>query len=177
MNDECRQFREQLGEYLYGRPAETAALDRHLEGCSGCRRELEATRRALAVVDRAGLGSAPKEVVDGVVSGVIARLHRSPRRAGSRRWLRAVACIAACLLVGALGAWYFVFSARKGSPALSNGELELQTRAVAAEAQSVLTLLDELESENTALLQLLGGDAADRPGVEPDEKKESKERV
>jgi len=177
VNDECERFRERLGDYVYGESAQTAALDRHLEQCSGCRRELEATRRALAAVDRAGLGSAPEEVVDEVILGVTARLHRDMRRVARRRWLRAVASVAACLLLGALGAWFFVFSDGKGSAVPSNGQLELETRAVAAEAESVLRLLDELDRENRTLLQLLGGDAVDQPGVEPDEKEEPQEQV
>lgn len=177
MNDQCEQFREQLGEYLYLEPAETAALARHVELCPGCRRELEATRRALAAVDRAGLGSAPEEVVDGVISGVIAQVRRRPKRVAGRRWLRAVASIAACLLVGALGAWYFTFSAGKDAALLPNDDLELETRAVAAEAVSVLTLLDELEGENDTLLQILGEDAVDQPGVEADEQEEPKEKA
>jgi anti-sigma factor RsiW len=177
VNNECEQFREHLSEYLYGEPVETGDLDRHLEKCPGCRRELEAARRSLAAVDRAGLDAAPEQVVERVISGVTAQLHGNSRRAVSRRWLRAVASIAACLLVGALGAWYFISSAGKGSSTSSNGELQIETRAVAAEAKSVLTLLDELERENDTLLQVLGGGPADRPGAAPDGKKESKGQV
>lgn len=174
MNSECEQFREHLGEYLYGELVETGDQGRHLEKCSQCRRELELARHALATVNRAGLDAAPEEVVERVISGVVAQIHGSTRRAVGRRWVRAVAAVAACLLVGLFGARYLISSAGKGSSTVSHGELELEIRAVAAEAQSVLTLLDDLGKENTTLLQMLGGDAADRPGVVPVEKYESK---
>ncbi len=177
MNEQsCEQFREQFGEYIYRELTETTALERHLAECSACRRELAATTRALAAVDRATIGAAPEEVVDAVVSGVVAELrprpeHTEPHRSRkhvSGRWLRAVASLAACLLVGAFGVWILFRTSGRDTAAVSNDELELQTRAVAAEAQAVLHFLDELERENETLVRLIGQDDAGVPENEPD---------
>jgi hypothetical protein len=78
------------------------------------------------------------------------------------RWVSvaAAASLLACLLVG----WIIMRSTRQPTPAVSNQELELQTMAVAEEAQSVLDLLGELERENETIIQILGQDAGAQPG-------------
>lgn len=169
----CEQCRDQFGDYLYGEFAEASAFERHLAECSACRERLEATKRALAAVDRAGLDSAPEEVVKAVISGVAAELQPVSKRVTDRRWVRAVAALAACLLLAAVGTWVFVLTTGEGpAPPVVAGELELETRAVAAEADSVLHLLDELEKENGTLVQLLGLGADDKPDIEPAEDRE-----
>jgi hypothetical protein len=42
--ERCREWRESLGAYALGHlsPAEKASLEAHLEGCAGCRAEIEA---------------------------------------------------------------------------------------------------------------------------------------
>jgi len=174
MNDACGRFREQVEVYVYGDLSETTVLERHLTECSACRHELEATKQALATVDRAGLGSAPDEVVEAVISGVLAKVRPALKPATGRRWLGAAA-VAASLLVGVFGAWFLLRSAGTVPVTRLDRELELETRAVAVEAEAVLRLLDELEEENDVLVQLLGKDGIEEPGVEPDRKKEEKE--
>jgi anti-sigma factor RsiW len=155
---------------LYGELAEASAFERHLAECSACRERLEATRRAMDAVDRAGLDAAPPQVVEAVISGVAAELRPVSKRVADRRWLRAAAALAACLLVAVLGTWVYVLTNGKDPvPPAVAGELELETKAVAAEAESVLHLLDELEKENGTLVQLLGLGAENDPGIEPDE--------
>jgi hypothetical protein len=124
-------------------------------------------------VDRAGVDAAPPEVVEQVISGVAAELQPARKRVADRRSVRAVAALAACLLVAALGTWAIVLTTGDGTvPRVVAGELELETRAVAAEAESVLHLLDELEREDGTLVQLLGLGADDKPDIEPAEDRE-----
>ena len=149
----CERFRDELGDYLYGglTPSEHSAAERHLAGCSQCRAELEATRQALAMVDRAGLASAGADVAGSVTEGVVAALGQQ-RRATRRTWLRAAASVAACLTLAAVGTWAVL---RDGSGA-ANRQLEAEASAVGADAESVLRLVDELERENDELLRLMG---------------------
>lgn len=166
----CEQCQDQFGEYLYGELAEASAFKRHLAECTACREQFEATKRALVVVDRVGLDSAPQKAVEAVISGVAAELQPVSKRVTNRRWLRAIAALAACLLVAVLGTWAIVLTTGEGTvPPVVAGDLQLETRAVAAEAESVLHLLDKLERENGTLVQLLGLGAEDRPVIEPDE--------
>ena len=106
----CELCRDQFGDYLYGELAEASAFERHLAECAACCEQLEATKRTLATVDRAGLDSAPSEVVEEVISGVAAELQPARKRVTDRRWVRAVATLAACLLVAVLGTWAIVCS-------------------------------------------------------------------
>jgi len=172
--DLCGRFREKLDLYIYGELPDTAALEDHLAECLPCREELDATKQALAVVDRAGLDSAPAEVVQAVISRVLGELRPAPKRLKVRR-LNTVAAVAASLLVGAIGTWIFVFSAGTDSAKRADDELELAARAVAAEGESVLRLIDELEEENEILLQLLGKMENEESGFELDRKPEKKE--
>jgi len=93
---------------------------------------------------------------------------RPRRRLTAVRWVSAAAAasLLACLLVG----WVFLSSTGKGPPVLSNQELELETKAVVAEARSVLDLLDELERENDTIVRLLGQDAGAEPAENDGEK-------
>ncbi|NQT40966.1 MAG: hypothetical protein HQ581_25970 [Planctomycetes bacterium] len=112
--------------------------------------------------------ASPREATsDGATTPTFVARRR--RRLTTVRWVStaAVASLAACLLVG----WVFLGSTEHESPLLSNQELELETKAVVAEARSVLNLLDELERENDTIVRLLGEDA----GAEPEETNEEKE--
>jgi len=94
---------------------------------------------------------------------------RPRRRSTAVRWVSAAAAasLLACLLAG----WVFLNPSGQGPAVLSNQELELETKAVVAEAQSVLNLVDELERENDAIVRVLGQDA----GAKPEEKNEEEE--
>lgn len=154
----CQRFREQIEDVLYGESPEAEAVERHLAECAACREELAAMRRALVAVDRAGLDAAPEGVAEAVAVGVAARLGR-PRR---RTWLRVAASVAASLVI-ALGVW-LVARPGGGDPAGANAALAVEAQAVAADAETVLRLVDELERENAALLRLLGAGGPPVPG-------------
>ncbi len=175
MNDDaCRGFRERLTAYIYGELADTTDFEHHLADCPACRQELEATRHALAMVDRAGLDDAPDGIADAVVSGVLSKLRPTPKRPATR-WLNRVAAVAACLLVGTIGTWIFVRTSGS-DPATNSGRgLGLAARAVSAEGQSVLRLLDELEAEDDILVQLLGEKETEQPHIDPNRDQKGEE--
>jgi anti-sigma-K factor RskA len=87
------RFEELLGPYLLGGLSveEERELERHLEGCSRCRGELERSRRAHALL-RATAGVAPPpELKDRVLAQVRGEI---PARSGGRWfWLSAAAAL------------------------------------------------------------------------------------
>jgi len=151
----CDAFREQIAEYLCdGLPEEEAdTLLGHLSECSVCKQELDSLRETLTIVDEAHLATPPGELADSVTAKVLDELRGANPLPKPRSWPRAIASIAACLLIGLVG----VFLADRGRP---DDTLEAQAAAVAAHAESVLRLVDELERENEILLALVGSGAA-----------------
>lgn len=79
-----QQFADELARYALGELAgeERAALERHLEGCAACRRELEALRGDLAVLALSAAGAAPPARARARLMEAVAR---EPRRAPARR--------------------------------------------------------------------------------------------
>jgi hypothetical protein len=100
----CDRHHDAIAEAAAGGRA--PGLATHLEGCEACRRELEARRRALALVDtelRALLASLPSPDLP-------ARIHRAVAADRAAGWLRrarpALATAAALLLAfGVVAAW------------------------------------------------------------------------
>jgi anti-sigma factor RsiW len=156
----CEWIRDLIADYIYGglTEAEVEAVERHLADCPACLAEVEGTRRALATVDRAGLGSAPDGLAEDVIAGVAAELVRP------RPWLRVAVSLAACLALAVVGTWAFVLAPGSGSRG-PDPALMAETAAVAANAEGVLRLVDELEQENDALLRLLSQGGAPGPAA------------
>jgi anti-sigma-K factor RskA len=95
------RFEKLLGPYVLGEltDSEEQELERHLEGCSACRDDLDDVRRAHGIL-RAAADSPPPELKDWVLAQ--ARNEARHRPAGRRkRWLPAAA--AALLVVALLG--------------------------------------------------------------------------
>jgi len=122
---------------------------------------------------RVWASSTPDKAIDATPEKTAAVPSRSAtrprRRSTTGRWSLAVTAVS--LLVGLLVSWSFFGLTGKETPIVSNQELELETKAVVAEAQSVLDLLDQLQRENNTIVLLLGQDA----GVPPEKNHEDKE--
>jgi hypothetical protein len=106
--DGCREVRESLGAYALGHldEAERAGIEAHLEGCPGCRAELEqlsAVVRPMSLADPARFEAAPQlpAALGARVAANIARerLGRRRRRTGVGLGLGAAAAAVATALV------------------------------------------------------------------------------
>lgn len=118
--DGCREWRESLGAFALGRLPEDehATLEAHLEGCPGCRAELEAidaVARLLPLADPERFDAAP-DLPPALADEVVATI-RAERRSLRRRRLRlglalsgATAAVAAALAI-------FVLSGGEEHPA------------------------------------------------------------
>lgn len=98
--DEHRRFEELLGSYVLGEldHEEKQELERHLEGCSTCRDELEKIARGHRVLGEASIPP-PPELKDRVVGNL-------PRRSARIPWMSAMAAAAVLLIALIAGALY-----------------------------------------------------------------------
>jgi len=106
--DGCRELRESLGAYALGHlpEGERSGIEAHLEGCAGCRGELEqlaAIVRPMSLADPARFESAPQlpAALGARVAAKIARerLGRRRRRLGLGLGLGGAAAAVATVLV------------------------------------------------------------------------------
>jgi anti-sigma-K factor RskA len=110
------RFEELLGPYLLGELSveEERELERHLEGCSGCRGELARARQTHDLLRELATGGPPPELKDRVLAragGVIPARSRG----GWRHWVPA----AALLVIAVLGAgllWTITQDSSEGIP-------------------------------------------------------------
>jgi hypothetical protein len=89
--ERCRGWRESLGAHALGQlpEEERAALEAHLEGCAGCRAELESlagVARLLPLAEPEHLGTAP--VPPAALADRVVATIRTERRSRRRRRLR-----------------------------------------------------------------------------------------
>jgi anti-sigma-K factor RskA len=94
------RFKEFLGSYLLGELTveEERELERHLEGCSECRRELDRARQTHDLLRQLAANEPPPELKDRMLAQV---RHENPTRSGSV-WFW-VSAAAALLVVAVLG--------------------------------------------------------------------------
>lgn len=99
MNED--RFQELLGPYLLGELSveEERELERHLEGCSGCRGELARVRQTHNLLRELAAGEPPPELKTRVLAR--ARDETSARSGG--RWKLWIPAAAALLVVAVLG--------------------------------------------------------------------------
>jgi len=100
------QFAEDLALYALGalQGEERVALEKHLEGCAGCRRELEQLRGDMALMALSTAGPVPPRRAR---QRLIEAVAREPRRAAvraKRSWWMVVPWVAAGALAVGLGA-------------------------------------------------------------------------
>lgn len=99
----CTELRELLGAYVLGGldPDEAVAVERHLEGCAGCRAEHAELATTPGLLDLAR--DAPPEVPTRVRDRIVAAA--AERRSG-RRWALVAAAVAVVAAVlGGLAGW------------------------------------------------------------------------
>ena len=102
------QFAEDLALYALGtlQGEERVALEKHLEGCAGCRRELEQLRGDMALMALSTAGPVPPRRAR---QRLIEAVAREPRRAAvsaKRSWWMVVPWVAAgALAVGLVTLW------------------------------------------------------------------------
>jgi Putative zinc-finger len=107
--ERCREWRESLGAYALGRPpdGERAGLEAHLDGCPGCRAELEALASVaklmpLADPDRFGTAPVPPPALADRVAAAIGAERRGERRRRTRLGLALSGAAAAVAVVLAI---------------------------------------------------------------------------
>ena len=106
------RFAEMLGPYVLGEltASEEAEMDRHLEACPNCRRELDQIRQTHDLLQK--LPTPPPELK----ARVIANATSSPQ-SGSSRWKLWIPAAAALLVAAVLGlSIYFFTSSPDGVP-------------------------------------------------------------
>jgi anti-sigma-K factor RskA len=138
------QFAEDLALHALGvlQGEERVALEKHLEGCGGCRRELEQLRGDMALMALSVAGPAPPRRAR---QRLIEAVAREPRRAAAparRSWLTLVPWVAAAALaLGLVALW------------LQNSDLERQIAGLQSESaqqQAELQRAREVVSTLTA---------------------------
>jgi len=110
------RFEELLGPFLLGDLSveEERELERHLEGCSGCRGELARARQTHGLLRELAAGGPPPELKDRVLARARGEIP-ARSRVGWRRWVPA----AALLVIAVLGAgllWAIIGDASEGIP-------------------------------------------------------------
>lgn len=110
----CLRVRDVLPEFALDvlEGAEAREVERHLEGCAGCRKEAEdfregAARLAFALPDAAPDPRLGERVVDRASAARPRESRLAPRRSASRRSLRVVAAagLAAAIIAGGSFSW------------------------------------------------------------------------
>jgi hypothetical protein len=135
----CLRVRDLLPEFALDvlDPAEARMLDRHLEGCAGCRKEAEEFREGAARLAFALPNAEPgpqlgERVVDGVSAARPRDGRRGPRSSASRRTLRVVAAagLAAAILAGGSFSWALAM----------RGQVQQQQQVIDRRAATVVEL-------------------------------------
>jgi anti-sigma-K factor RskA len=110
------RFEKLLGPYLLDELSveEERALERHLEGCSGCRGELARARQTHGLLRELAAGGPPPELKDRVLARARGEIP-AHSRVGWRRWVPAAALLAIAVL-GAGLLWTIIGDASEGIP-------------------------------------------------------------
>ena len=110
------RFEELLGPYLLGELSvdEERELERHLEGCSGCRGELARARQTHGFLKELAANGPPQELKDRVLARARGEMP-ARSRAGWRLWVPAAALLAIAVL-GAGFLWAITQGSSEGIP-------------------------------------------------------------
>ncbi len=151
----CVAVREQLPEFAVGvlGTGERVAVERHLQWCSGCRKEAAELGQGAATF---AFALAPVPLPDDLGERVMSRIEEAAGRPRSRRRLRTAAAgaVAAMLAVAGLG-WGAVMAGRAERFAERAAQAERQREAALDQFQGVLrTLPFQAPATETYLGQL-----------------------
>ena len=137
----CVAVREELPEFAVGVLAtrDRVAVERHLQWCSGCRKEAAELGEAAATF---ALALAPAPLPDDLGERVVARIHEAAGKPGSRRRLRTAAAVAVAAMVAVAGlGWGAVMAGRAERFAERAAQAERQRAAALEQFQGVLRIL------------------------------------
>jgi anti-sigma-K factor RskA len=142
------QFAEDLALYALGtlQGEERAVLEKHLEGCAGCRRELEQLRGDMALMALSTAGPVPPQRAR---QRLIEAVAREPRRAAvaarSRWWTVVPWVVAGALAVGLVVVWLQNSDLQQRIAGLQNESAhQLSELQRAREVVSTLTATDAM---------------------------------
>jgi len=142
------QFAEDLALHALGglEGAERAALEKHLEECAACRRELEQLRGDLALMALSTAGPVPPQRAR---QRLLEAVAREPRRAAApsrQRWWTLVPWVAAAALaMGLVAMWLQKSDLQQRVAGLENESAQQQTELQRArEVVSTLTATDAM---------------------------------
>jgi len=142
------QFAEDLALYALGglEGDERAQLEKHLEGCAGCRRELEQLRGDMALMALSAAGPAPPRRARQRLLEAVGRERRSPAAPARRSWWTLVPWVAAATLaVGLVSVWRQKSDLQRQIADLQNESArQFEELRQAREVVSTLTATDAL---------------------------------
>jgi anti-sigma-K factor RskA len=141
------QFAEDLALYALGglQGEERVALEKHLEGCAGCRRELEQLRGDMALMALSTAGPVPPRRARQRLIEAVAREPRRDAVSAKRGWWIVVPWVAAgALAVGLIALW------------LQNSDLQRQMAGLQSQAAQQMA---ELQRANEIVSTLTATDA------------------
>jgi anti-sigma-K factor RskA len=141
------QFAEDLALYALGglQGEERVALEKHLDGCAGCRRELEQLRGDMALMALSTAGPVPPRRARQRLIEAVAREPRRDAVSAKRGWWIVVPWVAAgALAVGLIALW------------LQNSDLQRQMAGLQSQAAQQMA---ELQRANEIVSTLTATDA------------------
>ena len=132
------QFAEDLALYALGalQGEERVSLEKHLDGCAGCRRELEQLRGDMALMALSTAGPVPPRRARQRLIEAVAREPRRSVAPARRRWWTLVPWVAAAALAAGLVALWLQNSDLQRRIARLAGSVGPATRRTAARSRS-----------------------------------------
>lgn len=147
------QFADDLGLYALGtlEPQERTALERHLQECAGCRRELETLRGDMALLALSAAGPKPPGRAR---QRLLDALGREPRRVGIGRqrpwWALVPAFVAAAM--AAMAVFFWMQSAKLQRDLASLERRSAQQRAELQQAREIVATLTATDAMTVTLV-------------------------
>jgi anti-sigma-K factor RskA len=155
------QFAENLALYALGmlQGEERAALETHLEGCAGCRRELEQLRGDMALMALSTAGPVPPRRARQRLIEAVAREPRQAAVAAARTWWAPVPwVVAVAMAVGLVALWLQNSNLQRTIAGLQD-----QTAQQMAELQRARDVVSTLTATNAMRVTLVAAKTPPQP--------------
>jgi anti-sigma-K factor RskA len=155
------QFAENLALYALGmlQGEERAALETHLEGCAGCRRELEQLRGDMALMALSTAGPVPPRRARQRLIEAVAREPRQAAVAAARAWWALVPwVVAVAMAVGLVALWLQNSNLQRTIAGLQD-----QTAQQMAELQRARDVVSTLTATNAMRVTLVAAKTPPQP--------------